>query len=101
MAEYPDYCGTRANWDLIPEHMIGGLRRYIENGIAPGSFLAAVLCNDLVAACTTADSINRHRLFDWCRFLYSCAPSGCWGSRDNYKKWIEGGGLQWPEVYHG
>jgi large subunit ribosomal protein L9 len=35
--------------------MIGGLRRYIENGIGPGDFLWAVLTNDLRGAIERAD----------------------------------------------
>ena len=31
----------------IPEHMRGGIERYVNHGIPPGSFLTAIICNDL------------------------------------------------------
>ena len=50
-----------ADWSLIPDYMRGGLRRYLAHGIEPGSFLSAVLRNDLIDACGRADDTNRHR----------------------------------------
>lgn len=95
----PSYtAGPRADWSLIPEHMIGGLRRYIENGIEPGSFLEAVLCNDLKGAVGRADQTNKHRLHDYIMFLYNFAPSSCWGSPEKYTAWVEQCGLNWSDV---
>lgn len=82
-----------ANWNLIPGHMHGGVRRWIENGIPPGSFLAAVLSNDLREACARADDVNRNRLHDIVSFFYSYAPNGCWGSPDRFQDWMKSGGL--------
>jgi len=82
------------NYDMLPEHMRGGMQRYIERGILPGSFLTAVLENNLVLAALRADSTNRHRLLDFAEFLYSEAPSICWGSRASVDRWVERGGLQ-------
>ena len=87
--------GREPDWQLIPEHMRAGLRRYIENGIAPGDFLSAVLCNDLREACGRADEHNRHRLFDYIMFLHNYAPIGSWGSAYNFNRWCERGGLGW------
>jgi hypothetical protein len=91
----------RADWSLIPKHMVGGLRRWIEQGIVPGSFLSAVLRNDLRAACECADDVNRHRLFDYVKFLYCYPPAESWGSPENFESWRRKGGLQWPNVYGG
>lgn len=94
MAELPSYTvGRPADWSLIPPHMIGGLRRYIEDGIPPGSFLTAVLSNDLRGACERADDENRHCLFDYVSFLYNHAPTGSWGSKENFGAWCDLGGL--------
>jgi hypothetical protein len=98
-SKHPDYTGNGAKWSLIPDYMIGGLCRYIENGIEPGSFLSAVLCNDLRAACECADDTNRHRLFEYVQFLYSYAPASCWGSQERFEKWLDEGGLGFKEVY--
>ena len=99
MSEHPTYTSTKPDWSLIPEYMIGSLRRYIENGIEPGSFLSAVLCNDLRGACECADDTNRSRLFEYVKFLYSYAPAGCWGSQERFEKWLEQNGLGCIEVY--
>lgn len=90
----PSYTpGRPADWSLIPDYMIGGLRRYIENGIAPGSFLTAVLSNDLRRSFDCADDENGRRIGDYVRFLYSYAPSQCWGSPDKFEAWCKQGGL--------
>lgn len=95
----PSYTvGGKSDWALIPDYMIGGLRRYIENGIAPGHFLTAVLCNDLRGAIERGDDTNTAVLPNYIRFLYNYAPSECWGSPEKFKAWIAIGGLGWAEV---
>lgn len=79
------------NYSLLPDHMHGGMQRYIENRIPPGGFLKAVLENNLSAAFGSADHINRERMFDIVGFLYNEAPSGCWGSPEKVRKWTEEG----------
>ena len=76
------------NYSKIPEHCREGMKRYIEQGIAPGSFLTAVLSNDLVGAFIKADDINALRMRDYCDFLYNEIPMPAWGSRLNVKTWI-------------
>ena len=91
----PSYTpGRAADWSLIPEYMIGGLRRYIENGIGPGSFLTALLSNDLRRTFECADDENRTCIENYVRFLYSYAPSECWGSADKFDVWCRQGGLR-------
>ena len=78
----------RANWNLIPDHMHGAVRRYFEQGIPPGHFLTAVLSNDLRGACERADDENRHRLYEYIKFFYLYAPAGSWGSPEAFERWI-------------
>lgn len=92
--QHPNYTFTTADWSLIPEHMIGGLRRYIEDGIKPGTFLCAVLRNDLRRAVEHADNTNIHCLQDYIRFLYNYAPTGSWGSPDEFDEWVGHKGLR-------
>ena len=73
---------------LIPPHMIGAIKRYIVNGIQPGSFLTAVLSNDLKEAFARADSENSAAMQGWVQFLYNYAPSGCWGSPGRVSDWL-------------
>lgn len=74
----------------LPEGLRVGMCRYIEGGILPGSFLKAVLANDLMNACAHADHVNRQRLFDIVDWLYNEAPGNCWGSPEKMQVWIDG-----------
>jgi hypothetical protein len=72
----------------IPERMMGGLERYIAAGIPPGDFLTAVIENDLSEACGRADDENLRNLPAFAAYLYSQAPSDCWGSPATMKAWL-------------
>lgn len=76
------------NYSLIPEHMREGVRGYLEEGWYPGSFLNAVLCNDLKEAAATADEINKHYLFQWAQFLYNEIPMNAQGSQEIVNTYI-------------
>jgi len=73
----------------VPEGLREGLIRYIVDHIPTGSFLLAVLTNDLKEACGRADEENKYRLFDLVYFLHNFAPSACWGSKDQVRAWLE------------
>ncbi len=92
MTDYLDKLST------LPSHMGGAMKRYIERGIPPGSFLSAVLSNDLKETFARADDENGRAVRDYVVFLYSYAPSGCWGSPDKFQGWINDGGLAGREV---
>jgi len=80
----------------LPEHMRGGVRRYLHDGIAPGSFLKAVMENDLVGAFGAADVVNRRIMWNYANMLYNAFParsSGCWGSAQAVEDWQDVGGL--------
>ena len=78
---------------LIPDYMQAGMLRWIEHGIPPGSFLEAVIKNDLMHAFEKADSTNEHCMRDYVIFLYNYAPSDCFGSKEAYGAWKAQGGL--------
>lgn len=80
-------------YDLLPQHMCDEMQRYIDHGIMPGSFLTAVLSNDLMGALGRADEINIHALPNYGRFLYNHAPCGCFGSAELVRAWAGKGGL--------
>ena len=79
----------KVDYSLLPEHMRGGAKRWIEDGIQPGGFMMSVIANDLFGAVQLADHINKNRLQDICSFFYNEAPSGCWGSKEIAKAWYE------------
>ena len=74
---------------MIPERMLPALNRYVKHGIVPGSFLYAVLCNDLKEAVACADDENIQQLPEYVRYLYNNVPSPCWGSVERVNAWIK------------
>lgn len=73
----------------VPEHMHGGVIRYVEEGIPPGDFLTAVINNDLKGACVRADDKNKHALFSFIMWFYNQAPGGCWGYSGAVDYWCK------------
>jgi hypothetical protein len=72
----------------LPDYMVGAVKRYILHGIPPGSFLSAVICNDLREAFARADDENAENMRQWVQFFYNYAPSGCWGSPEKFSAWM-------------
>jgi hypothetical protein len=67
-----------------------GLARYLDDHIKPGSFLSAVLCNDLSKSFGCADEENTASMQVLVAFLYNEAPSAAWGSPEKFQAWLEG-----------
>lgn len=75
------------NW-TIPEYMMAGLKRYIDDHCGTGHFLMAVLENNLKEAVHRADEHNLENLPAYVHYLYNKAPSQCWGSPEKVSKWL-------------
>ncbi len=73
----------------IPERMMPGIERYIEQHIRPGHFLSAVISNDLKDACGRADDENMTNLPAFVAYFYNEAPHPCWGSPEKMEAWIK------------
>lgn len=71
--------------------MVEGLELYINHRIKPGSFMTAVLANDLIEAVGKADHRNIKNIPAYVYFLYNFAPPECFGSYEKVKAWLEGG----------
>jgi hypothetical protein len=82
------------NYLKVPPHMRDGLELYVNYGVMGGSFLTAVLENNLVEAFGHADETNRHAMFLWAMWLHNDAPRGCWGSPEAVKAWVASQGLE-------
>ena len=84
------------DWTLVPvDYMAPGLRRYFERGIPAGSFMMALLSNDLMRSFACADALNFAALPDWVRFLRTHIPVTpwlCYGSPEIVRDWIKAGG---------
>ena len=75
------------NW-YIPERMMGGIQRYVEQHIPPGDFLSAVISNNLREAYGRADEENLANLPAYVAYFYNEAPSNCWGSPERLREWL-------------
>ena len=78
---------TDTTYSRLPETYREGMRRYIEEGILPGSFLVAALSNNLHAAVTQCSG-PMEDLKTVMMWLYNEAPSRCWGSLGNVREWV-------------
>lgn len=72
----------------IPDRMMDGLIRYIELHCPVGSFLTAVLENNLNEACYRADDENISNLPAYVAYLYNAASSQCYGSHEKVTAWL-------------
>jgi hypothetical protein len=73
----------------IPAITKDTMDRYANNGYPMGHFLTAVFSNDLVGAVNHADEQNLGNLKLIVQYMYNQLPSGCWGSKEAVKAWIE------------
>ena len=80
---------TQAQNEPIPDHILPGLARYVTRGIVPGSFMRAMLCNDLAGAVNSADSDNIRKIPAIYGFFYQYIPSAAWGREDKLRKWVQ------------
>ena len=72
----------------IPPRMMPAIERYVNQGIQPGDFLTAVICNDLVLAVGRADEENMANLPAYVRYFYNETPGTCWGSKEKMAAWV-------------
>lgn len=72
---------------LSAPHLRRGLVLYVEQGVMPGQFLSAVLCNDLTKAVASADAVCRARLVDVVEWVWRNLPGNCWGSHNKVLEW--------------
>ena len=75
-----------------------GIDRYAQHHIPTGSFLQAVLSNDLCGAMGQADDENRRDIFEIVSYCYNEIPSDCWGSPEKVQRWLEHNTINASEV---
>ena len=73
----------------IPDHMWGGVERYLFDRIPPGSFLMAVLENNLFEAFARADQKNVRTMRAWIHLIYNEFPISSFGSPETVQGWLE------------
>lgn len=72
----------------IRDDLYGALERYLNHGINPGSFLTAVLENDLKEAFGRADIMNSANLKNIVGYIYNHLPSNSWGSKERVADYL-------------
>lgn len=91
----------------LPDNLIryhGGLERYLNHGIMPGSFLTAVLENKLMESYRAADDDSLRQIPSLIKYLYNHFPMAAWGSPERVAAWTQhvlGGILGDPSHRHG
>ena len=71
----------------ISESVLMSIRNHVNHGIQCGSFLHAVLCNDLCGAVQKADMDNRKALPLIVSFIINHIPAECHGSPAKVDAW--------------
>lgn len=72
----------------VPPNIRGGLVRYVDNGLATGSFLTAVLTNNLLKTFTTADRTSLEAIDTIIMFVANTVPHVCRGTKNDFTCWI-------------
>ena len=78
----------------IPERMMPGILAYVENGQLPGSFLQAVISNNLKESFAQADDENKKNIQAFVAYFYNEVPAPAWGSPEAMMNWSEQGGMK-------
>lgn len=71
----------------IPKRTMESLQLWVSRGVLPGSFLQAVLANDLMGAVVRADDENRAAFVEIVYWLRCEVPCECHGSLDHMGLW--------------
>lgn len=72
----------------LPEHLKEVLIIYAEQKRRTGSFLEAVLSNNLFEAINRADFLSKYHLPVITDFIYNQLPCESWGSKEAVEKWL-------------
>lgn len=73
----------------IRDDLYGALERYLNKGIMPGSFLTAVLCNNLSDAFGRLDIDNEANMKNIIGYVYNNLPSNAWGSAEKVSDYLK------------
>ena len=73
---------------MILPTILSEINRYMQ-GIRPGSFLLAILSNDLMTAVDVADTDQRRNIGDTAKFVRDFMPLGCYGKEENVEDWLK------------
>lgn len=75
---------------MIPNRTKESIDLYVERGVMLGSFVMAVLENNLKEAFGRADEGNIAEMFHIVSYCYNNIPVNCWGSPEKVARWLKG-----------
>ncbi len=75
-------------YPTAPVHILDGIWRYATDRLPPGSFVRAVLENNLMEAMGRADEMSLAGLFEIVRYVRWEIPSNCHGSPEKVTAWL-------------
>lgn len=75
--------------EAVPAAIKDSLRRYIRDGIKPGTFLTAVLTNNLYDAILRADPTSLENMKEILLYVFEHCPMESFGSEEKLNKWVE------------
>ena len=78
----------RLTTNMIPKNTERALDLYVNEGIRPGGFLEALLCNDLISACIRSDKENANALREIVLWCYGNLPGDSWGDKASVESWL-------------
>jgi len=78
----------------IPLLQRESLVEFITEGRPTGSFLHAVLINDLMKAVNRGDDENQLALHEYVKFLCNHAPALCFGDEERVETWKKSEGIK-------
>ena len=76
--------------DLHCDNCRGSLKRYMENQIATGGALRAILENDLFGAMSRLDSAHRDAIHSTVKWIYNQLPVAAYGTKKKVEVWLNG-----------
>jgi hypothetical protein len=75
-------------YKMIPLLIKSGIDRYVSEHTPVGSFLTAVLSNDLMGAIGHADNDSLAALREICSYIHWEIPAMCHGSKEVVENWL-------------
>ena len=82
LLEYQRWMKTAVDYSKVPnQKMVAGIKRYVEHGISPGSFVTNLLCNNLRGTLNCADPANSALISEWLDWAHDI-PSPLLGSKE-------------------
>ena len=80
---------TMNNFSAAPESTIQTIKDYVNHGLEPGSFVRAVLENNLAMAFAKADIYNERALKQIVTYVFNKIPHNSWGSPEAVENWLK------------